>query len=202
MRWPLAMAIASLLVAASDRLAAQAAPDSIDLRNDCRRARQLLETGRAGPHRVEALSLIPLCGPDAVPALLSVWSAPPTTRSELEILVTSTRALVTQHLVQTLLTTLQRTDLTSVQRLAGMLVLVTYADSTVAPNFDVFLAPRDTVLATHYGHVDHPFIPIMQDALPVPVRDQLTPVLEELAEGDPDPIIRTAAEVVLRSLRY
>ncbi len=52
------------LVALPVRLTAQADPDSIKHRNDCRLARQVLETGQPAPHAKWARGYIPLCGSD------------------------------------------------------------------------------------------------------------------------------------------
>ena len=198
---PQIAAALTLLGATTPQLAAQADPDSVKLRNDCRLARQVLESGQPSPHRTDALSLIPLCGQDAVPALLTVWSEPPTERAELSVLVNSTRSLVIPQLVDALLSTLERTNLETNQRAAALLVLVTYADSSLAPGFEDIIGPRDDILSRHYGHVVPPYTAVGHDTLLAPLRDRLKPVLMQLAAADPDPMIQTAAEVVLRSLR-
>lgn len=57
---------------AADALCAQADPDSVQLRNGCRLARQVIETGNPSPHTEWALRQIGGCGPEAYGASLAV----------------------------------------------------------------------------------------------------------------------------------
>ena len=193
---------ASLIVVAtgllpSSQAEAQADTDTIHLRNDCRLARQVLETGHPAPQRREAMLTIARCGLEAAPTLAVVWNNPPVGRGDLQLLVTSTRAIATPELVQTLLGAVQRTDLSTEQRVAALIVLITYADSTVVPPFRFFIGPPNVLLRQHYGGVDHPYTAVGRDQLPVPVRLQLRPILEQLAVRDPNPQIQIAAQVAL-----
>lgn len=58
-----AAAIASLAAAT---VFAQANPDSLKLRNDCRLAEHVLQTGHTAPLRARASQVIGLCGSEAV----------------------------------------------------------------------------------------------------------------------------------------
>lgn len=58
----------ALAVAWAEPACAQANPDSVKLRNDCRLATQVLQTGHPAPRRQWATAFIRECGPDAVAA--------------------------------------------------------------------------------------------------------------------------------------
>ncbi|MGB7211167.1 MAG: hypothetical protein WBC97_00920 [Gemmatimonadales bacterium] len=61
----------ALLVSAALPAKAQADPDSVKLRNDCRRYRQVLTTGKPAPHRAEALERVNLC--QDAPSIFVDW---------------------------------------------------------------------------------------------------------------------------------
>lgn len=63
--------ILGVLVCIAMPASAQANPDSVKLRNDCRLYRQILLTGQPAPHRAEALERLGLC-PDAM-AIAADW---------------------------------------------------------------------------------------------------------------------------------
>lgn len=67
--------IAALLVIAAGSAGAQADPDSIHQRNDCRLATQTLQAGHPGPKTEWALSLIRSCGPAGGQALAAAVRA-------------------------------------------------------------------------------------------------------------------------------
>ncbi|HET7585219.1 MAG TPA: hypothetical protein VFK13_09930 [Gemmatimonadaceae bacterium] len=184
---------------AAPSLSAHANPDSVELNNDCRLARQVLQAESPAPQRTHAITTIARCGVDAAPTPAHLRADPPSGRHELQVLVTSTRAVVTPELVQALLGTVQRADLSTEQRVGALLVLITYADSTVVPPFRFFIGPPDQLFRQHYGGVDHPYTAVGHDRLAVPVKDQLRPVLEQLAGGDANPEMQIAAKVALMS---
>jgi len=69
-------AIMALLVGVSSTpLRAQANPDSIHLRNDCRLATQILRTGNPANKREWALGTIGWCGRDGVDAFVVDWKS-------------------------------------------------------------------------------------------------------------------------------
>lgn len=60
-----------LLVGAALPANAQATPDSVKLRNDCRLYRQVLTTGESAPYRAEALGRVNLC--QDAPSIFVDW---------------------------------------------------------------------------------------------------------------------------------
>jgi hypothetical protein len=175
--------------------------DTAQLRRDCERAQQVLERRPYAPDMVGALSQIPLCGSTTAPTLIDVWNHPPADRHELLILVTATRDIITRNLLQTLLAAFQRTDLTTEQRAASLMVLVTYADRTSMPAMWHFVGIRDILLIKRYngGYYD-PEYDMGRGRLSVSVRSLLVPVLRRVAVFDPNLEMQTAAELALQNM--
>lgn len=178
-------------------LHAQVKPDSVKLRNDCRLAEQVLTTGQPATHRHEALSVIGLCGREGAGALVSVWSSVGADRSELGMLVTSTRAFVNQEIVDALFFTLNQQGRAIEVRVASLQVLLTFADPFVVPCLADFLGDSTQVLNRRYGRVDHPFPTIGRENLAEPLPDRLRTTLRTIAASDAEPLMRVAAMVAL-----
>ncbi|HET7585217.1 MAG TPA: hypothetical protein VFK13_09920 [Gemmatimonadaceae bacterium] len=115
--------------------------------------------------------------------------------------MTATRAVIAPQLVSTLVETLERTDLSTRQRVAALLVLVTYADSSGVPAFHHFIGQREVLLQQRYNGGGDVIRPAGRESIGEPVVDVLRPVLVQLAADDPNPDIRTAAQVALANLR-
>lgn len=64
MRWINSVLLVGALLVTAEPIRAQANPDSVKLRNDCRLAEQVISTGQPAPHLVWANSLIGYCGRD------------------------------------------------------------------------------------------------------------------------------------------
>ena len=196
MRLQLAV-IALLLV--HQALLSQANPDSVKLRNDCRAAEHVLTTGEPGPHRTAALSIIGLCGREGIPALQAAWTSAGGDRTELGLLVTSTRAFVAPELVEMLFTSLSQPSQAVNARVASLLVLLTYADAAVVPGFDDFIGDEGQLLARRYGRVDHPSPALGREQLAADFRQRLGAALQAIAASDPDAGMRLAARVALQN---
>lgn len=176
---------------------AQANPDSVKLRNDCRLAQQVLTTGQPATHRQEALTIIGLCGREGVPALLSTWSSVGADRPTLGLLVTSTRAYANQQIVDALLGTLNQPARPLEVRVASLQVLLTFADPAVTPSFDDFLGDSTELLIRRYGAIDHPFPVVGLETLSGSLTDQLREGLRVIAASDPDARMRLTARIAL-----
>lgn len=61
--------------ATATQLSAQADPDSVQLRNDCRLADQVIRTARPANRRAWALGLVPACGTSGVQAVVAQWQS-------------------------------------------------------------------------------------------------------------------------------
>src|SRR6266705_3157738 len=196
MRLQLAV-IALLLV--HQALLSQANPDSVKLRNDCRAAEHVLTTGEPGPHRTEALSLIGLCGREGIPAFQAAWTSAGGDRTELGLLVTSTRAFVAPELVEMLFTNLSQPSQPLNARVASLLVLLTYADPAVVPGFDDFVGDSSELLVHHYGAIDHPAPVVGRERLTESLANRLRSTLQPIAATDGDARMRIAARVALKN---
>jgi len=180
-------------------LLSQANPDSIKLRNDCRAAEHVLTTGEPGPLRTDALSIIGLCGREGIPALQAAWTSAGGDRTELGLLVTSTRAFVAPELVDMLFTNLGQPSRPLNSRVASLLVLLTYADPAVVPGFDDFVGDQGQLLARRYGRVDHPSPAAGREQLAVDFMQRLRAALQAISASDPDAGMRLAARVALQN---
>src|SRR2546428_13851514 len=167
-------------------LLSQANPDSIKLRNDCRAAEHVLTTGEPGPHRTDALSIIGLCGREGIPALQAAWTSAGGDRTELGLLVTSTRAFVAPELVEMLFTNLSQPSQPLNARVASLLVLLTYADPAVVPGFDDFVGDQGQLLARRYGRVAHSSPAAGRGQLAAGLITRLPPALQEVPTSVPD----------------
>jgi hypothetical protein len=179
-------------------LHAQVDPDSVKLRGDCRLAEQVLTTGQPATHREEALKVIGLCGRAAAPAIIAAWTSADLNRTELGLLVTSTRAFITPELVEALFSTLGAPGRRLDERIASLLVLITYADSSVVPGFRDFIGDSTELLIRWYGGVDHPFLVVGRETVG-PLTGRVRAALQAIAASDPDAAMRLAARVALRN---
>jgi hypothetical protein len=195
--------LAALLLSApsSSSVVAQANPDSVKLRNDCRMAAQVLTTGHPGPHIDDALTTIGLCGPEAEGALLETWENDAFSEREFGILVTSTRAVANPRLVEAMFDVASNRGYSTVHRVAALLVLTTYADPYRVPWFDDLIGSRDELLKRRFGRVDHAYTGGGRETLVAPVMPRLLHFLSQMKDSDADPEMRTAAEVLRRNLR-
>jgi hypothetical protein len=191
--------LASMLVLLSVACAqAQADPDRVKLRNDCRFAVQTLGQGQPAPHRAEALAIIPRCDrAESIPTIAKQWEMPVDEKTDLAVLITATRPVISPVLVDALVAELQRTGQPAEARVAALAVLLTYVDPYVAPTLDDLLVPVDSTRLVLYGVVDHPFRGT--GTLPSNLPERLRAVLADLASSDPNPQVRATARTALRN---
>src|SRR6266550_4354624 len=176
-----AVVLSGALFGAPGALPAQTHVESVKLRNDCRIAVQVLTAGVPGPQRTEALNTIGLCGSEGVPALVKVWSAAGDDRADLGLLVRATRAFVTPELVSPLFATLEQPGRTRTARVAALMVLLTYADSSVVPGFNNFVGDSTELHVHHDWSVDHSFPAVGRDRLTELPTERLRATLRAIA---------------------
>lgn len=191
----------ALLVLASSAAAAQADPDSVKFRNDCRLASQVLTTGQPGPHTEDALSIIGLCGREGYDALYKAWNDDRFGEQQFGTLVTSTRAIVFPALVDSLFEVGGNAGYSTVHRVAALLVLTTYADPYKIPSFGDLIGPRDVILSRTFGSIDHPYNAAGRNKLRAPLMPRLLDFLSQVEDSDANPEMRTAARVLILNLK-
>lgn len=190
-----------LLAIASSGVDAQANPDSVKFRNDCRLAIQVLTAGHPSPRTDDALGIIGLCGRDGEQALFKAWNNDAFTETEFGTLVTSTRAVASSRLVDTLFEVASNASYSTVHRVAALLVLTTYADPYRIPSFGHLIGPRDELLHNTFGSIDHPYHAAGLEKLTAPVMPRLLQFLSQMESSDTNPEMRTAARVLLLNLK-
>lgn len=188
---------ATLIVLLGSRLTAQANPDSVKMRNDCRLAEQSLQTGHPSPDRKDALTTIGLCGSSAFPVIGDLWENGALDSLEIEVLATSTRTYPSDVLAQRLLRVAESSSRPRNVRLVAMSVLVTFIDSSVVVPLEDLTRPEHVL----FGSTSHPVPQVGRDRLTIPLRAQLRTLVGQLASSDGDPVIRTAAGHLFRNLR-
>ena len=192
----LAGALALLL---SSTAQGQANPDSIKLRDDCRLAEQVLSTGQPATHRQDALSIIGHCGREGIPATIAAWSSAGSDQTELQILVTATRAFASQEITDALVSTVGQASRPLEVRVAALQVLITFADPAAVPAFRDLVGDSTALLIHFYGRVDHPFPVVGRETLTGSLTDRLRTVLGAVASSDGDARMRVAARVALQN---
>src|SRR5919106_1540942 len=87
------------------------------------------------------------------PCIPSGWAAASDDRAELGLLVTATRGYAAPELVATLFSTLEQPTRARTARVAALLVLLTYADSSIVAGFHNFLGDSTELLFRFYGSI-------------------------------------------------
>jgi hypothetical protein len=191
-------AVAALVVPTVDARA-QADPDSVKLRNDCRLAVQVIETGQPATQRAEAFQTLPSCGGLARAAVLRLWREDALTAPELGRLLFSSRTTLSDTLVHTLLDVAQNTARQSRMRVAALAALTTIADPAVGPTIEELSATPASGTSLLLGRRSHRYSQVGREDVRLDVRAALLALLERLS-GDPDPALRNAAKAIRASL--
>lgn len=190
---------ATLCAVASPRVVnAQASPDSVQHRNECRLAEQILRTGHPHPHLGDALAILPTCGDIPAEVYVGLWSRDDFSEAERAQLVVASRGHPSEPLAEALLTNLAQPDRQRDMRLRALAVLMPYADPHQGPSLDDFATPANviSIVGSPYS-----FSPPMPSAFRANVRDRAIAVLEAIKASDPDPAMRNAAIFGIRNLK-
>ena len=179
--------------------------DDVHLRNNCRLAAQVLETGHPHPRYAWAIDLILPCEQSGGAALASVWRTAREDRAELERLTYVSSAMRDQRVFTATVGVLQDETRPRLVRLAAMSVLTALADSVVQPFLDVLEnPPPHHVLGTV---LDFP-ITLGAEPLAADTPDRVLALFAGVATADPDPVVQAAARYLhtgllrRRALRY
>jgi hypothetical protein len=171
--------IGLLLVGASFHAGAAAAQTAegrdVHLRNDCRLASQILETGHPAPHYAWAAETIPKCNETGPEVLARVWARPPVDSTALEYLFYASYTLRDRR-VSSAVAAATSAGMPQIVRLTAIRVLTGHA----VPSFMLSVADlsriENTSARVYLGGMSH-----------VSVREGTQPVGRETVEG----ILRT-----------
>lgn len=180
-------------------LHAQADPDSVKLRNDCRLAAQVLSTGQPAPHFEDALTTIARCGSEAVSPLLSMWTAAPSDRDELLPLIMATRRVAAPPIADRLFDLMGEPSAPLDVRLAAIMVTVTWADPHAWPTFDDLRSRGPDSMKLRGWVTDHGAPMSGRESLEPGFVDRLRSALEAIAASDPSEEMVAAAAIALRN---
>jgi hypothetical protein len=165
------------------------------LRNDCRQAGQILQTGQPAPHHEWAIGTIFRCVETGGEVLASVWARPPTDSSSLNGLFFASYTLRDRRVTEAAITAASNGSLPQLVRLNAIRVLVGHA----VPSFRMSLTQlppdlRPGVFET-IGSVSH--VAVYEGARPIDP-ETIDDILDTLSRlrSDPDPRIAAAASYV------
>lgn len=171
------------------------------LRNDCRLAGQILQTGRPAPHYQWAMETIHRCPETGGEALASVWARPPADSAALNSLFLASYTLRDARITEAAIAAAANGGLSQLVRLSAIRVLVGHA----VPRFLVSLEdlppetpPGVTQLLPSVSHVV-----VSEGARPIGA-ETISGILDALSRlrSDPDPRIAAAASYVYRQLSF
>lgn len=169
------------------------------LRNDCRLAGQILQTGQPAPHYQWAMETMRRCPETGGEVLPSVWAHPPTDSAALNTLFLASYTVRDARITDAAIAAASNGSLPQLVRLNAMRVLVGHA----VPSFLLSLAdlPPDTppgvikiLGGKSHVSVDEGDRPIGPETL-----DSILNALARL-RSDPDPRIAGAASYVFRQV--
>lgn len=171
--------------------------EDVHVRNECRLAAQVLTTGEPAPHYRWALGYVIRCDESGPPALATLWgrlSDPD--RDDLEFLSYNTSRLRDQRILEAVVTVAQDPGRHTLVRLAAFQVLVSYFDTGYVSIDALEAPPAVRVMPRMIDFVPSDGAePLRSDA-----EETILAVMQDLAQGDPDPTVQRAAEFVARGL--
>lgn len=196
------------IAVASANVSAQSSerPADVQLRNDCRLAAQVLRTGHPAPKAEWAMKMIANCAVDGPPVLAQLWSAPALDSARAEQLLDASTRLRDDRLADAALRVLQTTTHPEAARLAGLILLVRYADPYAGLAVPLLVPPAGwvpgrPVRSIPVGLSPHEN-PQLRGEVPLPPDfvDETLAVLRQLGISEPNPRVRWAAAGLVRTL--
>ncbi len=201
---PASVAATTLLLVFGGTLSAQQQRERDDahLRNDCRLAVQTLSSGEPEPHRAWARAIITRCDDSGPAALRDAWSGIGPDSSDLEWLVDASSRIRDARLLQTATDVASDGARPTLVRLSSLRVLISYfAPDETASLAKLLMPPQPTTIGWCCLSSRADFFPIAGTAsLPDDRAARIKSVLSQLATSDRDPVVRKAAEFVLKNL--
>jgi hypothetical protein len=172
----------------------QSNPDSVKLRNDCRFAAQIIESGRPAPHRSEALDILPACGGSATPTLVRLWEQNDLSEADQVKLKFASVRILSDALVSTLLRTAGSSDRPVMVRATALAALVSIVDPGLIVTAHELVEERPgrkRLLARR----SHRYSQVGRESVTIPVLSAVSTLVHQLS-ADPSPAIRRAAAMI------
>ncbi|HEU5175032.1 MAG TPA: hypothetical protein VFT96_09780 [Gemmatimonadaceae bacterium] len=195
----LAVGLGTMLpeTAAAQRERRDTEKDDVHLRNNCRLAAQVLETGYPPPHRGWALDQILACEQTGGTALATVWRVAPVDRSALARLMYASRAMRDERVFAATAEVAEDPARPTLVRLAAMNVLTSFADSVLMARLEVLENPPPFYVL---GRVlDFPITP-GAEPLTGDTPERVMTLFSALATRDRDPVVVAAARYLHKGL--
>jgi hypothetical protein len=193
-----------LFVLAGRPAAAQVGHEPADahLRNQCRLAAQVLNTGQPAPKRRWAVEFISNCAESGPAALVEAWARVPSDTAAVRELIGASSRLRDRRLYVQAMALIRDPSRPEVARVGAMILAMYYVDPSYSLSFPL-LAPREGPIRMITAVSLHP-IPQLNGTVPMQV-SVATPVLDllrEVAMGDPSPRVRYAAARLEKTLAF
>lgn len=179
-------------------------PEEVRLRNDCRLAAQVLQTGHPAPKTAWAMEMIASCAIDGPPILAYLWSQPSLDSARAERVLDASSRLRDQRIAGAALHAAQTTSNPEAVRLAGVILLVRYIDPHAGLAVPLLVPPTGWRPGMHVrsiplGSSPHAIPQLTGDApLPSDFADKALAALGVLGAGDPNPRVQWAATGLVR----
>lgn len=168
------------------------------LRNDCRLAAQILETGHPQPHSAWALETIGRCEESAGAALAALWTSPAADADALEQLFRASAQVRDQRIYDAVVRAAEDGGQPTIVRLTALRVLAAYVEPSAAVPPDYLMeADPDAYRVASRNHATQ-----IDGAVPLEadVRAPVRALLVRLSGDGADASMRAAAAYLLRRL--
>lgn len=169
------------------------------LRNDCRLAAQVLETGHPAPRHAWALETIRRCDQSGPAALADYWrSRAPEAPDELDLLFNATRTFNDRRVVDAVAEVAQSRTAAETTRVYAFALLFSYAVPGRYIEVADLLHPREA--STRMSAVSHDASARTTRAVLGDLRPEVRTILESVVGTEPNSRVGIAAATVLRRL--
>lgn len=185
------------LAAFSGSVAAQTEDQDVHLRNDCRLAAQILETGHPAPHYAWATGIIPKCAETGGAVLAQVWSNPPSDSMTLDRLFHASYTLRDRRVTIAVAAAAANQTLPQLVRLNAIRVLTGHAVPEFMVTVEQMTPVENAAVRVHLGGMSH--VSVRQGAHPIRPEDvevTILPTLTELRNDRDERIVRAATYVL------
>lgn len=173
---------------------------SARVRNDCRLAAQVIETGHPHPRWRWAVEHIGICSESGPPALAALWRALPGDTARVEEAIEATGRIRDQRLYDEAVATLRATGRPAVVRVGAMRLLMRYVQPSQDYPFSA-LEPGERVrIATGVGKLNASVQVSGSRPLPDSLTSQVLALFQEIAADDREPVVAHAAARLARTL--
>jgi hypothetical protein len=209
MRLPIILGAAVLTLAGvSSALAQTDRPDEVHLRNDCRLAAQVLNTGQPANKREWAIGTISLCAQEGPPILARMWSQVTSDSAQADSILDLSSRLRDARIAEAATAVAKDAGKTDAVRLAAIVLLIRYADPYSGLSVRLLAVPQGwtpgrPVRSLSGGRSPHAIYQTGGgSALPPTFTNDVIRLLRSLASSDPSVRVRYAAEALARRLEW